>query len=99
MVGFLQHTLHECAGIWLATSRERQSCGMGRCRHDSMTFFNHAVCCNKWMCPGQQRGSCENTSRGDGADATGDEELCYSRGMVCSYPAASGLGSPTRLSR
>lgn len=28
--------------------------GLGRHRRNPMMFLSHAVCCNKWKCPGQR---------------------------------------------
>lgn len=48
------HTAQVCRDMAGDLQREPELCRMGRHRHDSMTFFNHPVCCNKWNCPRQQ---------------------------------------------
>lgn len=48
------HIAQGCRAMASNLQREPELCGMGRHRHNSVTFLSHAVCCNKWRCPRQQ---------------------------------------------
>lgn len=48
------HIAQGCRAMASNLQREPELCGMGRHRHNSVTFLSHAVRCNKWRCPRQQ---------------------------------------------
>lgn len=86
------HTAQVCRDIAGNLQREPELCGTGRCRHDSLVTLFPAT---SGSAPGSSERAVKTLQEEMELMPLEKGELCYSRGTVCSYPALSGLGSPT----